>query len=236
MLLQIPYLFRYYAHAEQMVGPVGREVLEEIVQSGLVSISKLIYICGSRVMKSNPDVTEAVLFEQLNLFQTTAMRLAAKKYIVIVPPPSPDNENNEADPGAHKDSHKLPAVDLKVLLGKLLKTNETKLESLPDANILWGIYIQQFHAELRNSMVYQALERKFKSMIDPRVIQVVIEVGLERHQWEDEGAPVSMHEIKDRIEKMPDGLATSKHISEHLEIVGKLNNICIVHLVMPKKI
>jgi NACalpha-BTF3-like transcription factor len=202
---------------------VSREVLEELVQAGLSPISRLIYICGFRVIKANPDVTEIVLLEQLVLFRDTLLRLAGHKYIIIVPPQKKDEEKDEEEETVPKFSHMLPDVDLKLVMQKLLGKREDNLEDFPDANSMWGINVPQFQAEFRNIMVYKALERKFKAMIDPRVIKVLIENGFDKYPWEPEGTPVSLPLLQDSIDKLTGGgstIATSKFMSEHLEVLG----------------
>jgi len=68
-------------------------------------------------------------------------------------------------------------------------------------------------------MVFKAVAKKFSSVVDPRVVEVVMDLGFEKHPWEGDGAPVSLPEIRDRLEKLADGGTTSKFAADHLEII-----------------
>lgn len=201
-------------HTEKFIGAVAREILEEVVKAGTLPVSKLVYICGYRVKKSNPDIDEAILLEQLVLFQNTIEALAVRRYMIQQPPQVVDEED------MNKDLFGVPYVDHQSIFDKLLEKQELKLEDLPDADILWRINVKQFHAEIRNILVYQGIERKFKSMIDPRILQVIIDFGFEKHPWEKDGKPIGASELTDRILKMEGGAVTAQHIQEHFEIIG----------------
>lgn len=173
---------------------------------------------------ANPDTEKAELTEQLNQFHTTVLKLVTKRLIMIVPPPSSEESVVEEGPGAvpsPKDLYKMPDVDLKLILTKLLDKKAVALDSLPDSGTLWCANISQLQAELRNSVIDEAIQRKYSSMIDTRVIRIIIDAGFEKHPWEDEGTPVSLLEIKDRIEKLPGGAEVSQNITEHIEVVGE---------------
>jgi len=237
---------------ESVYGNVGREIMEEVVRAGCISLSKLIYICGHRVKNNTKDLKISALFDQLKLFRSTIQSLIKGKCITICDlmielEKTPELEAHH-QMRINREFIRIPQIDLNLICTKIMteaveksseddeesrspkqaKKNEEEeidMESFIDADVLWSINIPQYHCDSRNEMIMEAMDNKFKDMmVDTRVIKIIIELGFAKDPWGKTGTPVSTPEIKDKIEKLPNGGLTSKFLKHHMDIFRELIN------------
>ncbi len=209
-------------------------LVEQTIKCGELPISKLLFISGAEIIESNSDITDDLLYQQINSLYHTVKLLAEFRFIVQSTNLGIDEEpvsstlpGSDAEAASRNAETNLslfvvPNVDLNQLLAQVKLQEKGNVEDFPDAEIYFKVNLKKFQEARRNQLVLSAMERKYKPILDSKLFEVIVDLGFAKYPWEKESVPVSVNEVADIIRKALGDTPLNKYIDEHFEILGKL--------------
>lgn len=215
------------------LGVDSQVLVEQTIKCGELPISKLLFISGAEIIESNSEITDDLLYQQINSLYHTVKLLAEFRFIIQSTnlgieeePVSTTVTGIDADAAIRNAETNLslfviPNVDLNQLLVQVKLQEKGNVEDFPDAEIYFKVNLKKFQEARRNQLVLSAMERKYKPILDPKLFEVILDLGFVKYPWEKESVPVSVNEVADIIRKALGDTPLNKYIDEHFEILGK---------------
>lgn len=216
-------------------------LVEQTIKCGELPISKLLFISGAEIIESNSEITDDLLYQQINSLYHTVKLLAEFRFIIQSTNLGIDEEpvsttvtGIDADAASRNAETNLslfviPNVDLNQLLVQVKLQEKGNVEDFPDAEIYFKVNLKKFQEARRNQLVLSAMERKYKPILDPKLFEVILDLGFVKYPWEKESVPVSVNEVADIIRKALGDTPLNKYIDEHFEILGEFYTYSLIN-------
>ncbi|ODN06192.1 DNA-directed RNA polymerase III subunit RPC3 [Orchesella cincta] len=221
-LLRYP---KYLQLVGQKLGVDAQVLVEQIIKCGELPVSKLLFICGAEILESNPSLSDDQLNQQISSLYVTVKMLAEFQFIIQSINLGKEEEPlSEAEKEAKNSTVDLslfvvPNVTMNELIAQVKEQEKGNVSKFPDSDVYFKVNLKKFQEALRNQLVLKALERKYKPMVDPKLFEIIVDLGFAKHPWEKESIPVSVNEVADIIRKAIGDSPIIKYIDEHFDIL-----------------
>lgn len=178
-------------------------------------------------------MADDALFQKINSLYHTVKLLAEFRFIiqstdlgkeeetVSATTAVPETERGNPDLESNPSLFVIPAVNLNELVEQIKLQEKGNVSEFADSETYFKVYLKKFREARRNQLVLAAMERKYKPIIDPKLFEVILDVGFTKYPWEKESVPISVNEVADVIRKALGDTPLTKYIDEHFEILGK---------------
>jgi len=217
--LFIPRVPQFLASVEKCLGLECRKIIDEVVRAGQVTMSKLFYILGYKFKKEVTGADGNALFERLVSFRSAMKRTVERKYICVCAQIVLDSLNNAATLERNEaEAFNIPKIDIRLLCEKILK-NDSNLDAFPDNSIFWRVNVTQYHAELTNDLLVEAVSIRHRSYVDVNIFRALLELGTKDLQFPCVSSSVSVIDVHAYLTKTQTVPPTIDKVREQLEII-----------------
>ncbi|KAF6208472.1 hypothetical protein GE061_016928 [Apolygus lucorum] len=201
LLLRYP---RYLTIISDKYGAVSRLIIETVLKNGSVPASKVILLVWNRIQAGSIENYK----DGLTGVRDTFRQLVVKQYLMSVPCPS--QEPNDRVPDlvvSETEQFCFPEIEASILL----KMDKGEPVLPPDANIYWRCNFDQFHQNMRDHIMIEAIRNRVDGHAAKFMEILLKKMYLRTEAWATQSNPVPIIEIKEETEKR------SPHLTQYLD-------------------
>jgi len=218
---------RYYAIIGSQFGEDAKLVIEELARVGQISLTKLMFVMGSKFRKGDSKPDENAIREKLTAYYSVFKKLTKDKYCIRCEAVVSGDEALVPifKPGTSEEERFVPNIDLNWVFTKIVA--DTDIKELKDSDIIiWKVDATTFHLEMKNQLLVDSMRRRLLTLGEERVFKAILNIGLRRDPYAVSTPAVSIVELKEELLKLADGEVIVKYLDQHIEMMGK-STFCV---------